>query len=93
MKNMLKQIAICATISGLFVLAVFAQRQVGLLGPETSRVALATAAVLPPGPTGVVVVVQDGPNFPPPPIDIPSRKTGLKDGPNFPPPPIDIPRS
>ena len=81
MKNTLKHVAICATISMLFVLAVFAQRPLGLLG--TAKIALVTAAVVPP----VEVAVKNGPIFPPDPVDIP----GLKNGPIFPPDPVDIP--
>ncbi len=87
MKKTLKQASICATISLLFVLAVFAQRAVGLLGPETAKVALVTAAVAPP----VEVALKDGPIFPPDPVDIPSLVARGKDGPIFPPDPVDIP--
>jgi len=87
MKNTLKQAAFCVTISMLFVLAVFAQRPMGLLGPETAKVALVTAAVLPPA----ELAVKDGPIFPPDPVDIPSATAQSKDGPIFPPDPVDIP--
>jgi hypothetical protein len=84
MKNILKQSAVCATISLLFVLAVFANRQLGLLGPENAGVALATAAVLPPA---AEVAWNNGPILPPDP-DIPAVK--LSNGPILPPDP-DIP--
>lgn len=89
MKNLVKQTVICATICALFVLAVFAQRPLGLLGPETSGVALVTAALLPPGSTSVMV--QNGPVWPPDPVDIPRLKAA--NGPVWPPDPVDIPRS
>ncbi len=85
--RLLRQGAVCVTICALFVLAVFAQRPLGLLGPETSGVALVTAAVIPPGTSGIVV--QNGPIWPPDPIDIPGI---AKNGPIWPPDPIDIPR-
>jgi len=85
-----KQSVVCATIAGLFVLAAFAQRQFGLLGPEDVRVAVGFAAVLPPAP--VDQIVADGPIFPPDPVDIPAV-AAAQDGPIFPPDPIDIPRS
>ena len=85
MRKKLTEVAICVTICGLFVLAVFAQRQAGLLGPETSRIALATTAVLPPGLTEVAV--QEGPVPTPDPIDLPA----LSEGPVPTPDPIDLP--
>ncbi len=88
MKNLLKQGAVCVTICALFVLAVLAQRPLGLLGPENSGVVLVTAAVLPPASAGVMV--QNGPVLPPDPVDIPSLKA--KNGPVLPPDPVDIPR-
>jgi hypothetical protein len=83
MKKNLKDAGLCVTIAALFVLAVFGQRQLGLLGPETVNVAVVAAAALPPAPD----TRTDGPNFPPEPVDIPA----LTDGPNFPPEPVDIP--
>ena len=97
MKNTLKQTGICVTISMLFVLVVLAQRAVGLLGPETAKVALVTAAVAP----LAEVAVKNGPVFPPDPcapdckalslkkgsVDIPGRRAELKNGPVFPPDP------
>jgi hypothetical protein len=88
MKKVLKQSAICATICALFVLAVLAQRPLGLLGPETAGVALVTAAVLPPGPGGVLV--QNGPIWPPDPVDLPGLNA--KNGPIWPPDPVDLPK-
>ena len=55
MRKSLRDAALCVTISLLFVLAVFAQRQVGLLGPETSQTAVGTAALCcdPPDPVDI----------------------------------------
>ena len=86
MKKLLGQAAVCVTIAGLFVLVVFLHRQLNLLGPETTGVALVTAAVLPPGPAHLGVEI--GPIRPPKPIDIPLQ-AGI--GPIRPPKPIDIP--
>ena len=75
MKKFLRQSGICVTILALFVLAVLAQQQVGLLGPETTGVALVTAAVLPPAPDAGT---QIGPIRPPPPIDRPGGTTAQR---------------
>ena len=83
----LRQSVVCVTIVGLFVLAVLANRELGLLGPKTAGVALGAAAVLPPRANEVAVL--NGPILPPPPIDIP--RAGTRNGPILPPPPIDIP--
>ena len=85
MKKKLRQVSLCATISLLFVLAVFAQRQAGLLGPETVRIAVVTAAALPPAP----VTLADGPSPAPDPVDIPML--ARMDGPSPAPDPVDIP--
>ncbi|MBI3664861.1 MAG: hypothetical protein HY236_01315 [Acidobacteria bacterium] len=77
----MKRMGICVTIAALFVLVVFAQQQVGLLGPQTTGVALMTSAVLPP----VDVTPQIGPIWPPPPN--PPGKTVVMIGPIWPPPP------
>src|SRR5438105_3369786 len=85
MKKMLTHSVICATISLLFVLAVFAQR--GVLGTETTGIALVSAAVLPPVPADLVVtVVNEEPIVPPDP-NIPSVNARLKEGPIVPPDP------
>ena len=105
MKIILKQVVLCGTIAGLFVLASVAQSNLGLLGSENARVALLTAAVLPPALTemanadGPVLPPDpidipariDGPVLPPDPIDIPALRVSLGDGPVLPPDPIDIP--
>jgi hypothetical protein len=89
MKTILKQIVLCGTIAGLFVLASVAQSNLGLLGSENARVALLTAAVLPPALTEMANA--DGPVLPPDPVDIPALRATLGDGPVLPPDPIDIP--
>ena len=89
MRNMLKQAVLSATITGLFVLACLAQSNLGLLGPENVRVAVLSAAVLPP--TLTEMAVADGPVLPPDPIDIPALRAKVGDGPVLPPDPIDIP--
>lgn len=88
MKNTMKQVMLCVTIAGLFVLAGFAQSSFGVLGPENARVPLLTAPVLPPAMTEMAV--QEGPIVPPDPIDIPAR-AAVQEGPIVPPDPIDIP--
>jgi hypothetical protein len=87
MKTMLKNAAVCVTISLLFVLAVLGCRLT--LGSDASGIVLLTAAVMPP--SAAEIAWSNGPVFPPDPVDIPALKTELSNGPVFPPDPVDIP--
>lgn len=88
MKNKMKEAAVCVTISALFVLVVFCQRAMGLLGPGATGVALFAAAALPAEPE---IGASNGPVWPPDPVDIPGARAKVMNGPVWPPDPVDIP--
>jgi hypothetical protein len=74
LKNTLKHLAVCVTICTLFVLAAFANQR-GLLGPNTVKVALVSAAVLPPeaaSASSLTAQLTNSPMWPPDPGGVPS---------------------